>query len=128
MREIKFRAWDIKGKRMIAFEDMFEFDPGNYQVSVDDHDGHALYYGKLPHTCELMQYTGLVDKNGKEVWEGDIVKYTEDGVYEDEERSTVVFENCGFWLDKHDNEYGYWPEAEDIEVIGNIYESPELIK
>lgn len=89
--------------------------------------------------AELMQFTGLTDKNGKEVYEGDIVKqsfpdYTEHSM-DDEPRwiekiSFIVYRAHGFWVD---NEFFGW-EGEGLwswdimEIIGNIYEHPDLLK
>ncbi|WP_447579949.1 YopX family protein [Acinetobacter baumannii] len=65
MREIKFRAWLPTNNRM------YEFDENE---SLGDHFNRLIYgFGKF----ELMQYTGLKDKNGKEIYEGDIVRWKE---------------------------------------------------
>jgi uncharacterized phage protein (TIGR01671 family) len=79
---------------------------------------------------ELMQYTGLKDKNGKEIYEGDILsrkKWGLGGYHEDEERYLV--ESLDYYLDSGEVDYHFgvhlWNEY--CEVIGNIYENPELI-
>ena len=84
--------------------------------------GFYLYPNK---TGVLMQYIGMKDKNGKEIWEGDIIRH--DNEYDDVETSPIEFEQVGFWPTSFDNEYG-WPPEDEIEVIGNIYENPELLK
>lgn len=105
MRTIKFRAWD--GEKMIE-EPTFEVSNG-----VPD-DGEWI----------LMQYTGLKDKNGKEVYEGDIVKFIE---YTGEEYAgEVKYEAPRFVFAGLHNDYlDYVPNgvAKDFEVIGNIYEN-----
>ena len=74
---------------------------------------------------ELMQYTGLKDKNGVEIYEGDIVReYT--GFSDEGGDYPVEYHANGFWLEGRDNEFGFGDES-DMEVIGNIYENPELV-
>lgn len=106
MREIKFRAWD--GKSMVFHSDL-------KQIAMSEAVGY-YNWGNL----EIMQYTGLRDKNGKEIYEGDIVK----GLGYDEDLSEVILEPSGGFYYAW-SEYGH--SAEDIEVIGNIYENPELL-
>jgi len=128
MREIKFRAWDNIDKRMITVNGMIATKLGAV-VSENTLEDDMVYISDY----ELMQYTGLEDKNGKEIYEGDIVaiemynnvsdkwdkihngevKYCEDrflATYGDTGRCSLSF------LPTH------------IEVIGNIYENPELIE
>ena len=75
---------------------------------------------------ELMQYTGLHDKNGKEIYEGDIVA--------DRSHTDLIFaieydnEHAGYYMPEAFEEECRWPISEvELEIIGNIYESPELI-
>lgn len=84
----------------------------------------------------ICQYTGLTDKNGRKIWEGDIIKYHFGEVYAlvkfGEYRS--CFEcHVGFYVDwdeKHDfrKDLGYWIKMVDAEVVGNIYDNPELLE
>ena len=111
-REIKFRVWDKAFKRM----KVTGIGINNGVLDGDD--------------VEIMQYTGLKDKNGKEIYEGDIVKGKGLDFYNpDVTRVVVEWLGCGSWYPFADNEdnmpYPY-PEAE--EVIGNIYENPELLE
>ena len=106
-REIKFRAWDKEAHKMdnvimLGEEFCSLKDTGSW-------DRNRL---------ELMQYTGLKDSNGKEIWEGDIVRY-EQFVGE------VVWDYSGLMLKVSNVIYAIW---RGCEVIGNIYENPELLE
>lgn len=113
-REIKFRAWD--GKMML---NKTMFDRNWY--SEDD----RVVCGLMPNQkryFKVMQYTGLKDKNGKEIYEGDIV------LYQDE---PFKYEwNCnGHWMCKRiDDNFSRVIDYWQAEVIGNIYENPELLE
>lgn len=116
MRKIKFRAWHIKQGmydwRYILENDLFGTWANQFNTRTNTFDDG---------TIKLMQFTGLLDKNGRDIYEGDIVRWDNDSNYQ------VIFADGGFWLDGFDNEHG-WPSEELIEVIGNIYEHPELLK
>ena len=106
MKEIKFRYWD--GKSIYVDETLA---PG-VEIFVE------------PEVLSIMQYTGLKDKNGEEIYEGDIIKAPA-GTFK------VVWRGCGFWIDNLYKEYdgGYLggDDGRHMEVIGNIHQNPELL-
>jgi len=112
MREIKFRAWDK------------EFNHWNKcaPVILPLHTDSSFTLKPATEDLILMQFTGLKDKNGKEIYEGDIVKRRE--VY------IVVFDFCAWMLQRIGEPARFYlnrhPTTE-WEVIGNIYENPELL-
>ena len=116
-REIKFRAWD--GERMWDF-----FENTRYFISPTSGKVFDTKWGKFL-DWKLMQYTGLKDKNGKEIYEGDIVQHTNGWT------GVIIWnqDDCAFISESiHDKKETAWL-AEDIqEIIGNIYENPELLE
>ena len=130
MREIKFRAYNKEWGMMLPI-DKIEFENGkpvSISVTIEasdyDHTGEWQDY-VIGDDIILMQYTGLLDKNGKEVFEGDIV---ESDWYEDKQRiigakvyfSAGRFTCLGLKYDLY--------EMPELEIIGNIYENPKLLK
>jgi uncharacterized phage protein (TIGR01671 family) len=134
MREIKFRAWDTPNKVMCDVGSI------NYLAGGINVDGPGHYIGngwascnegfKNPIDVILMQYTGLKDAYGQEIYEGDIVKgycHYPNKVFE--VRYLASKSNCGFVAtDSPDRDRLIRSWYEDITVIGNIYENPELLE
>lgn len=110
MREVKFRVWDEEYKRYITGED--------WSISVLNGNVRGKY-GEEFTGFEIQQYTGLKGKNGKEIYEGDVMKriYT----YE------VRFDKGRFYLHHKSGHHVKNGFDIDFEVIGNIHEQPELI-
>ena len=124
MREIKFRAWHKEEKIM---GEVLGIDILHKEIFFSNEDADC--YGHTDFKdIELMQYTGLKDKNEKEIYEGDIVKLRNNhgiGVvkYYDEWGAFVI----EYVKSKPLVVLGMSYYKEDIEVIGNIYENPELL-
>ncbi len=131
MREIKFRAWDSYFKSFTGF--IIEKDKNNEDRIFFKKANHYSDYclGENKTRFFLMQYTGLKDKNGKEIYEGDIVRlYEWEQGFEYTDRKVVFFQGCFKVEDMND---GYFCNIDLVnlslcEVVGNIYENPELLK
>ncbi|MBB5148201.1 YopX family protein [Ureibacillus thermosphaericus] len=125
MREIKFRAFNKAERKMcrvvsIDFTRFITVRFPEFEHESDDYNDQMLIEEFEP----LMQFTGLKDKNGKEIYEGDIVSYF--GL-----KYEVLFKNGAFgWME--DGEFYSFSEMtpsvfDEFEVIGNVYENPELL-
>ena len=131
MREIKFRAWSSGRKEMAEVENINFKGNAVYLISK-----YLRLVANLDET-ELMQFTGLQDENGVDIYEGDIINLSYeyfDGHFRDNEIvGKVYFEDSSFRMSyKKYDEIREWridePEILSIEVIGNIYENPELLE
>ena len=128
MREIKFRAWD----KLLGFM----VEPTKYHITLD---GQMYFNNDGDKYCQsekliAMQFTGLTDKNGVEIYEGDLI--SKDYPFDATENITtetgeVRYMECGFciWFE---DDYDAWCFLQDPSkrhyVVGNIYENPELLK
>ncbi|MFD3078460.1 YopX family protein [Streptococcus agalactiae] len=119
----KFRAWSKKFKRMYEVT-LVDYENGDVGLK-DDHGGVAI--GDIKQLI-LMQSTGMFDKNGVEIFEGDVVKlqYT---ITSDLELFEVRQFRGGMWrIDNRRRGSDLWLRNEDCEVIGNIYKDIELLE
>ena len=109
-RIYKFRAWDKENNTMITFWQDLE---DNFTINKY---GELLFlFGEEKRRLELQQFTGLLDKNGKPIFEGDIVK-------RDGNCNPIIVE----WIEMYAGFNLQSGTAKDIEVIGDIYSNPEL--
>ncbi len=123
MQQIKFRAWDKEKEVFYQSDDGHGFEfclspmAGNYVSTLN---GETLLDSDIP----WQQFTGLLDKNGKEIYEGDIITWYDSGV---ERNVEVKWEYASWVVDTTKMSLFHYCEYIG-EVIGNIYENPELLK
>lgn len=126
----KFRAWDVHEKKMFTNDQLIIWNGNVYandnpELNVNNLKGWSI------DEKYLMQSTGLKDKNGKEIYEDDIVRITlTDGFrYVVGEDGAVKYKLGAFYILNGLDEYLISDfHIDDIEVVGNIYENPELLK
>nr|DAK21669.1 MAG TPA: YopX protein [Caudoviricetes sp.] len=127
----KYRAWDKHGQKMFVNDELIIWN-GNVYAN----DSKKLTCNNLKGWSiddeYLMQSTGFKDKNGKEIFEGDIVRQVRtQPITENETITGVVIMIEGAWLIMNDCEQlaSYlWSETDENEIIGNIYENRELLE
>lgn len=115
MREFKFRAWWKDTKRFLDGDEWYMTCSG----------AKHLHYSAYPYSDDdfiIEQYTGLKDKNGKEIYEGDVLESTWNG-----DKAVVVWNDVeGEW--EHYADFNTHSKYSGSVVIGNIHENPELLK
>lgn len=144
-REIFFRAWSMETKKMYWFDltwGNFGHGGGGYIGMVEvglPRDTTKSYEGNVrlvdPHDCEIMQSTGIEDKNGIYIYEGDIIRSFE----QDDFTKEIIFKHGAFgYVSSHDNSFISFHSNRcnlemiqkriyQSEIIGNIHQNPELL-
>ncbi len=126
----KFRAWDSAKKEM--FKDTFAITESGQVVVVEQEDVMSPPDYVFVDHLVIMQSTGIKDKNGKEIFEGDIVRQVRtQPTIEDGTITGVVTMLEGAWTIVNNAEQrarSLWSETDINEVIGNIYESKKILK
>ncbi|MFH5827319.1 YopX family protein [Clostridium perfringens] len=136
-RELKFRVWDKTSDSMLYQDDFerVELDTKNKMVTLiaeeeSDKSHYVLDY-EDGIEAEILQYTGLKDKNGKEIYEGDILINTNKSKLNlgiENQKYLIVYRALGFGLKPLFKGMALKFNYTDLELIGNIYENPELLE
>lgn len=127
MREIKFRVFDgntMQYDVLVGRFGLFYVNPHNNALNEQDSASITTFNTKYPDDIPLMQFTGLKDCNGIDIYEGDIVEIKfDDGCI----NMLVKFDRCQFYLDGD----GFWSMSatgDKFKVIGNIHQNTELLE
>ena len=118
----RFRAWLKNDKEMIDVDEIHWYN-GNFEFI-----GDGITFQRLADEVELLQSTGFFDKNGKEIFEGDIFGTKKDGLL----NGIIEYrEDLGMWtnsLIRYNNFERLCNVASDRKIIGNVYQNPELLE
>ncbi|OUB48141.1 YopX family protein [Bacillus thuringiensis] len=132
MEGIKFRVWDKVANKWLDYEEIYFDQEGEVYLIEERTWAYQTYMHKenITENVETVRFTGLKDKNGKEIYEGDILKYEEsiNNGLRDIEVTRIAEVSFGlgmFWGGYGNNLAQVRREAK---VIGNIYENPELLE
>ncbi|MEI5991413.1 hypothetical protein A5881_002948 [Enterococcus termitis] len=147
MNKPKYRAWDTWNKRMITefgretlvetssgfhYVDLYAKTDGTVIASIKEHKNGDIFTNPVE-TLPLMQYTGLKDKNGVEIYEGDILRRKYKSINYSNVEHTIEYavfrDNTGAWRVKNPNKTltNVLEIRKAVEVIGNIHANPELL-
>ena len=142
MREIKFRAWLFKRKMMVDLDSLIFLGPNRFGIGFTNAQKTGLYEEDMgkddyvylnlnnsPEPFEVMQYTGMKDQTGREIYEGDIIR----GEFISDKTQAAgeiryFGKDASYICRLIGGDYALLVKLESLEVIGNIYENPELLK
>ena len=133
-RDIKFRLWSKIGKKFIETDNPdldFVINTNGYLYSIENFYGEIYILPQMD--IEVLQFTGLQDRNGKEIYEGDILKYNfpYDGRLKHVSSVKFLETEASFGIkDRYENEIPLYRIAANnyFEIIGNIYENKNLLE
>ena len=131
MKELKFRAWHEKLGHYLKDNEFYIGTDGSVFSAFESYDDKIINTNYIQNFSRddfdegyiiVEQYTGLKDKNGKEIYESDLVAYEKDNI------ASVRFEYVGFYpFVEPYNDFGC-PSGKEVEVIGNIHENPDFLE
>jgi len=134
MQEILFKAKRVDNGKWAEgyyreWEDLYRNIISEIMVNTDEH-GNFVSYKVIPET--VSQFTGLTDKNGIKVFENDIFKEKEDETYKINNHVVYWNKETGQWCQRCNCKYtsgsSLWLSSKRCEVIGNIFDNPELLE
>lgn len=134
MREIKFRGKTYENQWV--YGDLIHFSDDDFRINPQkDHKWDIEEASDIVVPDTVGEFTGLTDKNGKEIWDRDIIEFTTfdyNGVDTQKVGELKFVDGCfGIIFQDFDGENRFYPlfrlTIDDIEVIGNIYENPDLV-
>jgi len=128
MNDVKYRAWDYKEKRMVKVLAIdWEHQTISYEADIN-HEGMSGFercYHQPLENFELLQFTGVKDKNGQEIYEGDILKNSFGSLYEVKWVSSMTSFMCSPLKVVYEVRH---LDNLDTEVVGNVFENTELLR